>query len=400
MVELMHVKTVLRVILFTGLLIVYSVMYMEPALKTYGRKSTTISQKSEILNLTQLDLPVLVLCPDPPFKKSFFKQFGKNKSMGVEKYFWSFDVHWPMVENYYSIAMDVYMNMSYQLGLDWNISVPHYENKTLGFVSLQVGMHNYVDYYGTNRQIETIPIRTKTQGLCYKLKISNLGSYFSVFIGSSIQGLDQLEKINLMIAATDTWQGIVGSRWPYSKVPPIISGSFSDTILNSNTIDIEENVFKYLEGKGDFGECMMDFQRNNCKSIFDPGPKNNHNYCPALLNQSYIFGEIKECLEQKEFKQYSALIEADRIDYDFDPPETAESYFGAKMNLQFMIMSTSNKRNIFEETLIFDDIDLVGSLGGSLGLFVGFSFFGYVTPILEAVFDKVASFFLRINQLA
>ena len=134
MVELMHVKTVLRVILFTGLLIVYSVMYMKPALKTYGKKSTTISQKSE--SLTQLDLPVLVLCPDPPFKKSFFKQFGKNKSMGVEKYFWSFNVHRPMVEHYYSTAMDVYMNMSYQLGLDWNISVPHYENKTLGFLPL------------------------------------------------------------------------------------------------------------------------------------------------------------------------------------------------------------------------------------------------------------------------
>ena len=344
--------------------------------------------------ISQPESPVLVFCPDPPFKKSFFKQFGKNKSMGVEKYFWSFDVHWPIVENYYSTAM------SYQLGFDWNISVPHYENKTLGFLPLQVGMRNYVDYYGTNRQIETIPIRTKTQGLCYKLKISNLGSYFSVFIGSSIQGSNKLEKISLMIAVTDTWQGIVGSRWPYSKVPPIVSGSFSDAILNSNTIDIEENVFKYLEGKGDFGECMMDFQRTNCNSIFDPGPKNNLNYCPALINQSYIFGEIKECLEQKEFKQYSALVETDRTDYNFDPPETAESYFGAKMNLQFMIMSTSNKRNIFEETLIFDDIDLVGSLGGSLGLFVGFSFFGYVTPILEAVFDKVVSFFLRIHQPA
>ena len=94
------------------------------------------------------------------------------------------------------------------------------------------------------------------------------------------------------------------------------------------------------------------------------------------------------------------MVEDDRTDYDFDPPETAENYFGSKRNLQFMVMSTSNKRNIFEETLIFDDIDLVGSLGGSLGLFVGFSFFGYVTPILEAVFDKVSSFYLRINQPA
>ena len=51
------------------------------------------------------------------------KQFGENKIVGAERYFWSVDVHWKMLENYNSTAMDVYMNMSYQLGLDWNISI-------------------------------------------------------------------------------------------------------------------------------------------------------------------------------------------------------------------------------------------------------------------------------------
>ena len=124
MIELAHVKTAFRATLFTGLLIIYSVTYMEPAVKQFAKKSKTITQKSE--EITQPELPVLVLCPDPPFKKSFFKQFG-NKSLGAEKYFWSFDVHWKMLENYNSTAMDVYMNMSYQLGLDWNIIVPKLE---------------------------------------------------------------------------------------------------------------------------------------------------------------------------------------------------------------------------------------------------------------------------------
>ena len=124
MVELVHVKTVSRAILFTSLLIVYSVIYMEPALQTYGKKSTTISQKRE--NINQPEPPVLVLCPDPPFKKSFFKQFGKNNTMAANRYFWSHYVHWQMLENYNYMAMDVYMNMSYQLGLDWNISLPSY----------------------------------------------------------------------------------------------------------------------------------------------------------------------------------------------------------------------------------------------------------------------------------
>ena len=92
------------------------------------------------------------------------------------------------------------------------------------------------------------------------------------------------------------------------------------------------------------------------------------------------------------------MTESDGMDYE--DAVTAESYFGYKRNLQIVVlMSTyTNQSNIFEETFTFDGINLVGSLGGSLGLFVGFSFFGCVTPILDAVVDKVASFFLRINQ--
>ena len=77
-------------------------------------------------------------------------------------------------------------------------------------------MNNFVDYLGKNGTLEVIPIRTMTKGLCYKLTPSN-PLQMNFFIGSSIQGLDKLEKINLMIAANDTWQGIVAGRWPYSK---------------------------------------------------------------------------------------------------------------------------------------------------------------------------------------
>ena len=129
MVEVVHVKTALRAILFTALLIVYSMMYMQPALEQYQKKSTTIAQKRE--NVAQLETPVLVLCPDPPFKKSFFKQFGKKKNLGAERYFWIFDFHMQMLENYNSTAMDLYMSMSYHFGLDWQISVLKIEKYVL-----------------------------------------------------------------------------------------------------------------------------------------------------------------------------------------------------------------------------------------------------------------------------
>ena len=93
-------------------------------------------------------------------------------------------------------------------------------------VPLQVGTHNYVDYFHNNVKIETIPIRTIIRGLCYKLKLSKPSNYFTFFIGSSIQSLDKLDKMNLMIAAENTWQGIVGDRWPYSKGLKISKGFF------------------------------------------------------------------------------------------------------------------------------------------------------------------------------
>ena len=126
MVRLVHVKKALRAILFTALLIAYSVMYLEPALNQYSKKDKTIAQKRE--DVTHQESPVLVLCPDPPFKKSYFKQFGKNKTVGAERYFWiQGPTSWKMVENDPSTAMDIYMNMSYQLGLDWNISLYNLE---------------------------------------------------------------------------------------------------------------------------------------------------------------------------------------------------------------------------------------------------------------------------------
>ena len=99
--------------------------------------------------------------------------------------------------------------------------------------------------------------------------------------------------------------------------------------------------------------------------------------------------KIKECLQRKEFKHYSGKTEHDEVEYD----NPIEGFVNGTMNIEFLVGSELNTKNVYEEILIVDDIGLVGSLGGSLGLFVGFSFFGYVTPILEAIFEGVADFF-------
>ena len=90
---------------------------------------------------------------------------------------------------------------------------------------------------------------------------------------------------------------------------------------------------------------------------------------------------------QKCFKQYTARVE--NVELETDNAEKKELPDTEDMNVQFSIFFTSNNVDVFEEILIVDEISLIGSLGGSLGLFIGFSFFGYITTLLDIIVDKM-----------
>ena len=105
--------------------------------------------------------------------------------------------------------------------------------------------------------------------------------------------------------------------------------------------------------------------------------------------------QIKTCLQQKQFKQYSVA----RITKDeFGTDETQFVTGNDSMSILMKFKNASNKINVYEETLMVDDTSLIGSLGGSLGLFVGFSFFGYAMPIVESIFDKMADCFKKLRN--
>ena len=118
-------------------------------------------------------------------------------------------------------------------------------------------------------------------------------------------------------------------------------------------------------------------------------------YCSKVKveEHKHLLKNIRKCLKQKQFKQYTTNIEDIELTID-----AMRSYFNYTNYFQILFIAASEQRNVFEETLILDLIGLIGSLGGSFGLFVGFSFFGYITPVLEALFDKAANLFQQTKN--
>ena len=94
---------------------------------------------------------------------------------------------------------------------------------------------------------------------------------------------------------------------------------------------------------------------------------------------------VQKCLIQTQFYQYSPVT------VDFIPIATIGEFVGEPealtnaslldINMEF----STNIRTVHDEVYILDDIGLLGSLGGSLGLFIGFSFYGYIANIIDAL---------------
>ena len=99
------------------------------ALDQYYEGRTTMAESIKLNN--QLDYPVLIFCPDPGFKPSFFEEI-KNKAKitgrsvtGIEKYVWKFSWFTKDFQNVSSIP-EVYKNMSFLLEEDWIIKLMPY----------------------------------------------------------------------------------------------------------------------------------------------------------------------------------------------------------------------------------------------------------------------------------
>ena len=99
-------KILFRVVLYLILLALFGIIYAKDAFKMYMSRSTGFGQMQETVE--QHEPPVLIICPEPTFKPSFFLDYAPF----AESFFWQDDKYLQGFADGTSM-LELYANMSY-----------------------------------------------------------------------------------------------------------------------------------------------------------------------------------------------------------------------------------------------------------------------------------------------
>ena len=190
--------------------------------------------------------------------------------------------------------------------------------------------------------------------------------------------------MDLFIASPDTWYGITTESWPYIKLPK--------HTLHFNTsslfwFDLYVSEISFQKGNTNIPKCL--------ETHFSGYEKCQKKCIPQMVS---FLKNLPVCENFEDFKcifehwAYSAypdyklcLKPLKTTTYATDPVKLKKKR--QPNSVDILIGFASNEKKIEEETLMIGPSTYIGSIGGSLGLFLGFSFFTYLSCLIDKLLD-------------
>ena len=354
-------KFFIQCVLYLILLIVFVNFYLIDEIVNYTKGGITLSSRTE--HVEYLAAPYMTLCLQPPFKPAMLLKHGlPEDTKNVNDLYLALQ----------AIEMELYENLTYELKKDFDIKLEVLKN---GDKSTE-----QIDF-------ETQKVVTHRNGLChliqYNVNASTNDDKIRLYF--SYKGLysDTPESANILLSSPNGWHGIVVDDWPFFD-PTILKIPIEKPQEQDWTIKVSQTDYHYMTGIEDFEQCLVEkITRNSeCATKCYPFMFNflsNYPLCGSkefdcmydllVLRRKYRY----ECLQAKKNIQYKAHI------YPTMKWKANES------SISFWLYFDKGTKDIKEEVLIVTTGSFIGSVGGSLGLFLGFSFFTYLSGIIDKV---------------
>ena len=361
-------KLIIQCILYLILLVVFVNFYLIDEIVNYAKGSTTLSSRTE--NVEYLEAPYMTLCLQPPFKPSMLLKHGLPQNTKNIKDLYKTLKRVQKEER----IMTIYENLSYKYEKDFNVRLERLEVLKNGSK-----LAEQIDF--------EIQIIVTQSGLChlikYNMNVSINDDMIRLHYSSKAFDYDTPEYAKILLSSPHGWHGIVLDDWPFFD-PTILKIPIEKLQAQRWTTKVSQTDYQYMTGTINFEQCLLEqIARNSvCKTNCYPLVFN------FLPNFTLCHSEELSCmfnlLVNKRKYRYECLRAKKNIQYK------ASIYPSFKLNsngsdFTFVLHFDKGTKDIKEEVLIITTGSFIGSVGGSLGLFLGFSFFTYLSGIIDKV---------------
>ena len=331
-------------------------------MKEYLKGSTSFSSRN--VKVDKLELPTIVLCFNPPYNQSAIKNFGYTSLRSIV---------YDSKENYKNFGLTPWQmleKIGYQMNDQLSIQILGHE--------LKIGSNNIKGV-----SIELWPISTFYFGLCYAIMPQKVLwpqlKYFYFTVSSEID----LKSVTLYLTSPNAWHGIYENSWPHFD-PTKLTIDFDTEVYFQAELSITD--LRLRNGVENVSECLSNAMNAfNCKVKCYPLVYNSVSAIPVcksfeemncIINEEWNTPErtfqIRKCLRPDSTNLYKANT-------FIAPNEHSKN----TSEMEFWFIFTSEEVEVKEEMPVIGLASFIGSVGGSLGLFLGFSMYSTLVMITE-----------------
>ena len=341
---------------------------MKDQMVTFMKGRTTITRRVE--NVNSVEFPTITICFDPATKLSVAKKYGFESHN---------DKFYREVPN--KTLPQIFNEMSY--GFDEDYSIWNYNGK-----KIHLGLNEIDAYYSSVKmQFQVEALTTYNSGTCIKLepRFEMISQSYRLRLSIELSPLigmeDKIDSVLFIFTSNRSWINIPEGIWPQYKplkARVALVKEYTHLILQP-----EEEYFKAgKDGSADCLKKLVERERQNCSypcwATTIPGVP----LCQTVKEYNCVENiwytkEFNDCYTTKKATYYSLMDRGENPYHKDKNTLKTDVYIGIK----------AMKKVIKEEVFVLTLQDLIGSVGGSLGLFFGFSFSAVLFSCLNKFFQ-------------
>lgn len=360
-----------KICLLLVLTILFFKVYFINQVTDFAKGLSTVTTSFEYPE--SFEPPTITICFDEAFKTSAATRYGINST---------FDLVHPK-------TMFPYDEVVYKLDRDFEI--------VLGEFGPGPSLHKGLNEYDNEMGIFVDFVQTAFYARCTKLTPNfelQSGPTFEyihvqVILKADLKDEDRPTGLKMYLTSNDSWLSILGDQWNAFQ-PSVLKMDFKET-YNMQLAYLSPSKLLFKHGVASQAKCLDEIKLEMEKCGFDCNPgfpfDSEKSTC---LNDNWITNQtLSECARYLD-SLYANICVYPKEALIFNPTISTPRYHRKIQNptIEIGLHISRNKMEIREEKLVTQTHDLIGSLGGSLGMFFGFSIISWMFAGINKIFER------------